>query len=469
MKRVIFSIFIVLLPLLSAAQLSGTIKGFYGQKIYLLKTVEALSGTYDKLDSAQIGKDGSFSFRSEPEAGFYYLKIEDRYTPYFHDKKCDKPLTLKTPEDLNNKLIPVEVDYPCSSTNFEYLYEAAMFQDSAIADFIQRNPAPKKDTLFPKNLREFNDSLNSVLTEAHNSYPQLKEELIFKVTSLKLLSGASRDSVKKSIFQSDPIKPESADYLSLFLQVYNRDTDHFLLVNKSRYTDSLIVYSGFKAVVNLFLTDSLFERRELAELALITKLHFNELPNVKPSRKKTLLNQAIEDAESPVIKRIASSILDDMTHLKKWSKAPAISLRDTSGNAVTLDQFKGSYVYIQFWTTWNDAAVEDLIFMNQIHSKYKNKIAFLSISGDRNQEDFYSFVQNHNYPWQIIHYNKKFSLLERYSVRSFPMYFLVDPNGKLALSPAYEPNRMIGYFDAIINSGEDGVKDFEIIRDYKED
>ncbi|KAB1066175.1 TlpA family protein disulfide reductase [Salibacter halophilus] len=468
MKRLIF-LFTVLSPLLSTAQLSGSIEGFYGQKIYLLKTVEALSGTYDKLDSGLISEDGSFSFRSEPESGFYYLKIEDRYTPYFHDQRCDKPITLKTPEDLNNKLIPVEVEYACSSKNYQFLHEAAMLQDSAVADFIERNPAPKKDTLFPKNLRDFNDSLTSVLTEAHEKFPQLKQDLKLRVTSLKVLSGANRDSVKKSIFKSEPIKPESADYLSLFLQVYNRDIDHFLLVNKSRYTDSLIVYSGFKAVVNLFLSDSLFERRDMAELALITKLHFNELPNVKPSRKKTLLKQAIEDAETPIIKRIASSILADMSHLKKSSKAPAINLRDTLGNLVTLDQFKGSYVYIQFWATWNEASVEDLVFMNQLYAKYKNKIAFLSISGDRNQEDFYSFVQNHSYPWQILHYNKKFSLIEKYSVRSYPMYFLVDPDGKLALSPAYEPNRMIGYFDAIINSGEDAVKDFEIIRDYKED
>lgn len=42
----------------------------------------------------------------------------------------------------------------------------------------------------------------------------------------------------------------------------------------------------------------------------------------------------------------------EKTIIKEGDKCPAFEMTDTTGKKYTLEDFKGSYIYFDFWATW---------------------------------------------------------------------------------------------------------------------
>ena len=53
-------------------------------------------------------------------------------------------------------------------------------------------------------------------------------------------------------------------------------------------------------------------------------------------------------------------------------KAPEFSLAGDK-STVKLSAYKGKVVYVDFWASWCKPCRKSFPFMNDIHSKYKNK------------------------------------------------------------------------------------------------
>ncbi len=64
-------------------------------------------------------------------------------------------------------------------------------------------------------------------------------------------------------------------------------------------------------------------------------------------------------------------------------KAPDFTLPDLSGNKVTLEQYRGSVVILDFWAVWCVPCLRAIPQMVQLQEKYKSKgLVVLSISLD---------------------------------------------------------------------------------------
>ncbi|MGH7177737.1 MAG: redoxin domain-containing protein, partial [Tepidisphaeraceae bacterium] len=76
-----------------------------------------------------------------------------------------------------------------------------------------------------------------------------------------------------------------------------------------------------------------------------------------------------------------------------------------SGNSVSIDQFKGQIVVIDFWATWCGPCVAEMPQMKQLHAKYKNEgVQFIGVSLDNpeNQgglEKLKAFVSTNQIDW----------------------------------------------------------------------
>jgi hypothetical protein len=43
------------------------------------------------------------------------------------------------------------------------------------------------------------------------------------------------------------------------------------------------------------------------------------------------------------------------------------------------------------------------------------------------------------YEWQLLSYRDQKSVISEYKVRTYPSYYLIDPEGNLSMSPAASP------------------------------
>ncbi len=71
----------------------------------------------------------------------------------------------------------------------------------------------------------------------------------------------------------------------------------------------------------------------------------------------------------------------DFTRLKNGNPAPDFTLEDLNGNKVSLSDFKGKWVYLNFWSVTSSDCISDFTkYGAVINEKYKDKnIVFLNI------------------------------------------------------------------------------------------
>src|SRR5580693_633128 len=78
------------------------------------------------------------------------------------------------------------------------------------------------------------------------------------------------------------------------------------------------------------------------------------------------------------------------------SPAPDFTVRD-SEHTVTLSQFKGQVVVLNFWATWCPPCVEEMPSLVQMQQVMKSKgITVLAVSLDADEGNYRRFLRDHN-------------------------------------------------------------------------
>ena len=132
------------------------------------------------------------------------------------------------------------------------------------------------------------------------------------------------------------------------------------------------------------------------------------------------------------------------------SIAPDFRLPDQLGNSKNLSDFRGKYVYLDFWATWCAPCLKSMRMMNELYPKYRDSIEFISVSIDKNVGRMKKFIDNEEYPWTFLHYDGNEKLKEDYQVLAVPTYYFIDPKGRLIQSPALHPESgMERYFKEV--------------------
>jgi thiol-disulfide isomerase/thioredoxin len=103
-----------------------------------------------------------------------------------------------------------------------------------------------------------------------------------------------------------------------------------------------------------------------------------------------------------------------------------------SGEDISLEKYKGKYVFIDFWGTWCTPCVQEI---PNIKKAYKaldtNKIAFLSIAYD-SPERVKEFIAKEKIEWpQIVNTSANDAIIKVYNIDSYPTTLLINPEGKI--------------------------------------
>jgi peroxiredoxin len=111
--------------------------------------------------------------------------------------------------------------------------------------------------------------------------------------------------------------------------------------------------------------------------------------------------------------------------------APNFSLPDMEGNTISLEQYKGKYVLVDFWASWCAPCRNENPRLLSIYQTYKGpQFEMLSISIDRARNQWKEAVMADKLSWtQVI--NENGVAEELYGVTIIPANILIDPNGKI--------------------------------------
>ena len=134
--------------------------------------------------------------------------------------------------------------------------------------------------------------------------------------------------------------------------------------------------------------------------------------------------------------------LENMKRTEVGQPAPGFTQNDPDGHPVSLADFKGRYVLIDFWASWcGPCRVENPNVVNA-HENYKDKnftVLGVSLDHEKGREAWLKAIEDDQLTWTQVSDLKGWEneVASLYAVRAIPKNVLVDPSGKIIAKDLY--------------------------------
>ncbi|MCG8582013.1 MAG: TlpA family protein disulfide reductase, partial [Bacteroidales bacterium] len=122
---------------------------------------------------------------------------------------------------------------------------------------------------------------------------------------------------------------------------------------------------------------------------------------------------------------------------------PVLSGKDIDGNTVTLNDFKGQWVYIDIWATWCAPCKKEFPYLDQLKKNLKDyNIAFIGFSLDKekDREKWKAMVKEMNLGGTQLHNPEWSSADSQFGITGVPHFAIINPDGKLMFNRAPRPS-----------------------------
>jgi peroxiredoxin len=182
---------------------------------------------------------------------------------------------------------------------------------------------------------------------------------------------------------------------------------------------------------------------EMAELLFtIAQLYWQAFDNTEKGRQLVL--RLKQDFPQTKLGRNADTILaalDKEEEVKKLQRALAVGTqfpefdeKDLAGAPLSLANYRGKVVLIDFWATWCAPCVAELPGLMKAYEKYHDSgFEIVGISLDQDETKLKNFINQKHLTWQQYFDGKGWEnkLAAKYGVTSIPATYLLDGTGKI--------------------------------------
>ncbi|OQP42917.1 hypothetical protein A4H97_12250 [Niastella yeongjuensis] len=166
--------------------------------------------------------------------------------------------------------------------------------------------------------------------------------------------------------------------------------------------------------------------------------NFTDVENVYKLAANTLT--------SPFLKDTLQHFYAAMNRLKPGNPAPGFSLKNDQGKLVSLSDFKGKVVYIDFWGVGCGPCIYDIKnTVPQLHEHYKNKdVVFISICVDATESEWKEALKQYKLDGVNLIAEDwiKNPVCKTYNINAIPHYLLIDKSGKISDNNGPGVNRL---------------------------
>lgn len=112
--------------------------------------------------------------------------------------------------------------------------------------------------------------------------------------------------------------------------------------------------------------------------------------------------------------------------------APAFTLKNLDGKDVSLTDFKGKWVILDFWGTWCPWCIKGFPALKDAYSKYAGKLEIVGVDCGDTEDAWRKGVKKYSLPWVQVYNPQDSGVAEKYLVTGFPTKVIVNPQGKIA-------------------------------------
>ncbi len=223
---------------------------------------------------------------------------------------------------------------------------------------------------------------------------------------------------------------------------------HFFLENSD-----IEIYADFNDLENVKLTgsredslfrsyktDDIFDREKGMEIMLkypdysfaaFTAYYQFQIYNIHVDTMDAIINSFKIPLKKTIYYKHLNKLYNTLKRVAVSQPAPAFSIPDTEGNMVSLNDFKGKYVLIDFWASWCAPCRESNPQLVKVYDTFnKRNFTVIGISIDKDRDSWLKAIESDKLPWtNLSNLNGWDEVSTIYGVKAVPQNFLLDPDG----------------------------------------
>jgi thiol-disulfide isomerase/thioredoxin len=202
-----------------------------------------------------------------------------------------------------------------------------------------------------------------------------------------------------------------------------------------------IFYNGldtFKLAISPGFTSTNYYTSDIAVTPHKNQLFIDRSSMIKKEEylklgKLVFKNKGIDVTENVLVLEKVTGNIDSLFSTQIGFQAIPFSGHDfVTNQPISLEGFKGKYLYIDFWGTWCPPCVAELPELKKLYeTSDTSRISFLGIACNEKAEVLQNFLAKENILWPQILNDQTNRIKEIYNIESFPSTFLIDPSGKI--------------------------------------
>ncbi len=384
------------------------------------------------------------------EAQIIYLGIQDKKYPIY--AAPDETITVRINRADYPKNVTVEGIGAEANEAYQQFITAADGLESQITAEMDKFKVGKDNNALALSGQKVSYAERYLMnTDFHALYLKtLGEDLVIRLRAIEYASrhysDFDADSARKEVINY----AQSINFFTLpsliaqragirdFSHYYSRTFGIYDSVNKA-YGKTLAEYD-IKQVAyeplnekRMQVIDAINDReaKAYAELFLVAE-RIGEIPLEKatPSYKNYLNKYSEYEAYTDFLTWFYSEIKS----VSPGEPAIPFSLPDSSGTVFTMNDFKGSYVLLDFWAGWCQPCLEEFSYMRAIYNSYpREELEIVGISTEIDRSVWLQDIKRFSNPWPQLYGGNGFNqeTFKAYKGGGIPFYILIDPDGNI--------------------------------------
>lgn len=277
---------------------------------------------------------------------------------------------------------------------------------------------------------DFSPAAAQAPTEAQDAYDKVLQE----IKTLEHGLGA-RTSMKRMVDVFGKIEKRLRDFISSYPESEQATDARFQLgvlyanvqdpqkaaAELSRYVGEAKGAPAEKlALAHYYLAESYKATDQFDE----AKEHYRLVVDRYPGAGKRLVAMAKMSLED----------LDFLRRLAVGSDPIPFSVEDLNGKTISLGDYKGKVVLLDFWATWCGPCRQEMPNVVKLYNKYHSKgFEIIGISLDANRKTLERYLREQGVTWPQYYDGRgwKNKVASLYRVRAIPATYLIDKKGKI--------------------------------------